>query len=216
MLPPEGGGTIQPMRGGGALTKPLGLTPEQFKAHKGLIDPLSVMATGEAESDTLYGRLKDDETYLKFKAEILMKVAEAGILSSIEISPDNIIDGNHFKETSSIQMLFDNLKQRNITMDQIDIRLNPDTDELIITLFTGTRSDKTPPPSIPAASKDPIVAAAPDPTGANKFKKIQETWTAVSNKKISADIIQYVFNKDKKTVMVDHNTKTNMYTFIFK
>ena len=137
-LLPQGSGTIQPMSGGGALTKPLGLTSEQFKAHKGLIDPLSVMATGEADSDILYARLKDDETYLKFKAEILMKVAEAGVLSSIEISPDNIINANHFKETSSIQMLFDNLKRRDITMNQIDIRLNPDTDELTITLFTGS------------------------------------------------------------------------------
>ncbi len=84
--------------------------------------------------------ISNNDLYDTFKAEILTKVVEAGVLSSIEVSPDNIINSNHFKETSSIKLLFDNLQGRNIRMEQIEIRLNPNTDELIITLLTGDGS----------------------------------------------------------------------------
>jgi hypothetical protein len=131
-LLPQGSGTITAMSGGGSA--PLGLTNyNQFESQKSIIIQLSETAnkatTTKETLQTFYDSLKDSDQYSKFKMEILQKVASAGILSSIKVAPDTT---THLKDTYSIRNLFENLKERSITIDNIDIRLTSEDLEIEI------------------------------------------------------------------------------------
>ena len=131
-LLPQGSGTITAMSGGGSA--PLGLTNyNQFESQKSIIIQLSEAANNATTTkETLQGfyeSLKDSDQYSKFKMEILQIVASAGILSSIKVAPDTT---THLKDTYSIRNLFENLKERSITIDNIDIRLTSEDLEIEI------------------------------------------------------------------------------------
>jgi hypothetical protein len=151
---------------GGGLTSPLGLAnAEQFIARKDVLGQLSdtiKALASDAELKQYYESLKaDSANYNALKSEFLQKVAAAGLLSSISVEPENTISSTHFNDTYSVKMLFKNLKERGITIDNVDIRVKADELEIVF----HSDPDTTAPAAaagVPAAAAAgvPAVAAA--------------------------------------------------------
>lgn len=162
-LLPQGSGPIVPMSGGG-LTSPLGLAnAEQFIAKKDILGQLSDTIKAFKSDDELkqyYESLKADPAkYNALKSEFLQKVAAAGLLSSIRVEPENTISSTHFNDTYSVKMLFKNLKERGITIDNIDIRVKADELEIVFHSDPDTTSD-VPIVAVATAAGVPAAAAA--------------------------------------------------------
>ena len=155
-LLPQGSGPIVAMSGG-ALTSPLGLAnAEQFVAKKDILSQLSASVKDAKDLTKYYESLKTDSAkYTLLKTEILKKVAAAGLLSSIQVEPENTISSTHFNDTYSVKMLFKNLKERGITLDNIDIRMKADELEIVF------HSDPDTTAAAPAAEAAAAPAAAP-------------------------------------------------------
>lgn len=163
-LLPQGSGSIVPMSGGG-LTSPLGLAnAEQFIARKDVLGQLSdtiKALASDAELKQYYESLKaDSANYNALKSEFLQKVAAAGLLSSISVEPENTISSTHFNDIYSVKMLFKNLKERGITLDNIDIRMKADELEIV---FHSDPDAAAAPPAAPAASAAAPAAPATPP-----------------------------------------------------
>jgi len=160
-LLPQGSGTIRAMSGG-AITAPLGLaTVALFEARRPILDQLSDTIKNGGDSKTFYETLKADEILSAVKMEILLKVAAAGLISSIRVEPENTISSTHFNELYSIKLLFDNLKERSLTMEDISIRFT-DSDELEIVIHSTAAA---------AAAAPPVAAAVAAPAEPVKSKK---------------------------------------------
>lgn len=131
-LLPQGSGTIQPMSGGGGA--PFGFAnAEQFEAQKSVLVQLSDSVKAAKDLKVFYEALKTNpQTYSDCKQEILTKVMAAGILSSIKVESDNTISKSHFNDIYNVRLLFKNLMERNITIDDIDIRFTADDLEIVL------------------------------------------------------------------------------------
>jgi len=162
---------------GGGLTSPLGLAnAEQFVAKKEILRQLSGIIKELKSDDALqayYESLKADSTkYNALKSELLQKMAAAGLLSSILVEPENTISSTHLNDIYSVKMLFKNLKERGITLDNVDIRIK--ADELEVVFHSDPDASAVPDvPDVPAAVVPaavvpvvPVVAAAVVPVAA--------------------------------------------------
>jgi len=151
-LLPQGSGTIQPMSGGGGA--PFGFAnAEQFEAQKSVLVQLSDSVKAAKDLKVFYEALKTNpQTYSDCKQEILTKVMAAGILSSIKVESDNTISKSHFNDIYNVRLLFKNLMERNITIDDIDIRFTADDLEIVLHSTTDQAD---------AAVADAAVATAP-------------------------------------------------------
>ena len=181
-LLPQGSGPIVAMSGGGALTSPLGLAnAQQFVANKDILSQLSASVKDAKDLTKYYDSLKTDSAkYTLLKTEILQKVAGAGLLSSIQVEPENTISSTHFNDTYSVKMLFKNLKERGITLDNIDIRMKADELEIVFHSDPDTAAGAAVPPAAAAAPAAPpatpsaaatlsqAAAAAPKQLGRSK------------------------------------------------
>ncbi len=165
-LLPQGSGQIVAMSGGGGLTSPLGLAnAQQFVAKKDILSQLSASVKDAKDLTQYYDSLKTDSAkYTLLKTEILQKVAAAGLLSSIQVEPENTISSTHLNDTYSVKMLFKNLKERGITLDNIDIRMKADELEIVFHSDPDAAAGAAVPavpPAAPAASAPPAAPAAP-------------------------------------------------------
>ena len=158
-LLPQGSGTIQPMSGGGGA--PFGFAnAEQFEAQKSVLIQLSDSIKAAKDLKAFYEVLKTNpQKYSDCKQEMLTKVMAAGILSSIKVEPDNTISKSHFNDIYYVRLLFKNLMERNITIDDIDIRFTADDLEIVL----HSTTDQVEAPAVAAAT---TAAATTDATTA--------------------------------------------------
>jgi len=163
-LLPQGSGQIVAMSGG-ALTSPLGLAnAQQFVAKKDILIQLSASVKDAKDLTQYYDSLKTDSAkYTLLKTEILQKVAAAGLLSSIQVEPENTISSTHFNDIYSVKMLFKNLKERGITLDNIDIRMKADELEIVFHSDPDAAAAPAAAPAAPAVppAEAPASATAP-------------------------------------------------------